>query len=74
MARLEDMSNEALCAAGTTAAKGELTKRGNTWVDSKTVFRMVKGSQLYGYATISPNDDVKVQNGKVVEVNGNPYP
>ncbi len=63
-----------LADTGDTAATDELSDRGNTVVDANTLSKTILGSELIGYSAINPGDVVKIHNGKVVEVNGNPYP
>jgi hypothetical protein len=63
-----------LADEGDAGATAQLTARGNTVVDANTLQRTLKGSDLIGYPTIKSDDVVTVQNGKVVQVNGNPYP
>lgn len=74
-------SNEQLlkiCEYGTpieiNEAEKELLARGNTVTADFKVQRTVKGSALYNEPTIKPDDDVTVVNGKITEVNGQPYP
>jgi hypothetical protein len=63
-----------LADEGDEGATAQLGARGNTIVDATTLARTIKGSDLIGYPGIKSDDVVTVHNGKVVEVNGNPYP
>lgn len=77
MAKVEEMGNEQLVGPafnGDMSCIEELAKRGSVAVSETEVERKLKGSQLYGYPTIADSDSVTVRNGKVVSVNGNPYP
>lgn len=63
-----------LADGGDTGATDQLLARGNTVVDSTTLAKTIKGSDLIGYPQIKQDDVVVINNGKVVQVNGNPYP
>ncbi len=73
-ATLDNVQLLALSTDGDDDATAELADRGNTVVDSTTLAKTIKGSDLIGYTTINPDDVVVINNGKVVQVNGNPYP
>lgn len=73
----QQQGNESLCPlaySGDPVAEEVLKDRGNTVVDEFTLAKTLKGSQLYGYPTIDKDDVVVIHNGKVVTVNGHPYP
>lgn len=63
-----------LADAGDAQAVDQLAARGNTVVDATTLSKTIVGSDLIGYPTIKSDDVVVINNGKVVQVNGNPYP
>lgn len=75
--KVEEMGNEALVGPafrGDQACVDELTRRGNTVVSETEVSRKMFGRDLIGYSMIRDTDRVLVVNGKVKEVNGQPFP
>lgn len=73
---LRTQGNEKLLplAIGGDANAGDvLAERGNSLKDGM-VTRTVLGSAIYGHPDIASEDIVQIQNGKITEVNGNPYP